>query len=671
MKTPIESMFRATRISCALIATCLLSSGSLTPVHAAASNEPPKENIPPQELKVRQDWQVEMTEKGPGQKGCFQARYPAREWTKVACVPGPDYPMPPHSKSRPRPLNAGGGDDRAAQAPGGAHIISTIGSFDAANNVTSESGTVGNAGPAVANAYTLQINTDFFSGTAGCTTANVPADCSAWEQFVYENRDTFGRAFIQYWLIEYNKPCPPGQGWTFTTVAGFPGSSCWKNNSAGTVAVPAQSVTNLANMSLTGAVSATGDRVSLFDGSMLYFKDGDNAVDAATGWTIAEFNIVGDGGNSAGASQANFNSGAELVTRTRINYGGRSPPDCIVRGFTAETSNLGFSATAPVASQPGPAVIFRENTASASLTANCAHAVTVGDTHLQTFGGLFYDFQAAGDFVLAQSDPGFVVQTRQASGAPTWPDASVNKAVATQMGDTKVAVCLEPSRLSVDGADQQIADGAVLSTPTGVDIWRRGNVYTIIGADGDSVRATVNSTYIDVAVGLGHWPAKVTGLIANVDGDMNKIAARDGTVFTNPFAFSDLYGKFGESWRVSAKDSLLNVCSDRKVEIRNPARPFFAKDLERATYDRTRAVCVAAGVEGDTFLDACALDVAVIGTNDAAKVFLDTRVPAGVGTVTYTGGHDAGVDSWFSKWWFWLIFILIILLLFMLLRKRS
>jgi hypothetical protein len=670
MKAPTRPHFRAPNILRALIASCLLSVIGAPLVHSAAANEPPKERIPPEELRVRQGWQVEMAETPPAGKGCFEARYPTRDWKKVTCVPGPNYPMPPRAKSAPRPLNAGGGDDIAAQAPNG-HIISAIGSFDAATNVTSESGTVGNAGPAVANAYTLQINTDFFSGTAGCATAAVPANCSAWEQFVYENRDTFGRAFIQYWLIEYSKPCPAGQGWTLTAVAGFPGTSCYKNNSGGTVSVPPQAVTNLGNLSLTGSVSASGDRVTVFDGTTLYYKDGDNAVDAASGWTIAEFNIVGDGGNSTGASQANFNAGAELVTRTRINYGGRSPADCVVRGFTAETSNLGFSATAPTASQPGPAVIFRENTASASLTANCAHAVTVGDTHLQTLGGLFYDFQAAGDFVLAQRDPGFVVQTRQASGAPTWPDASVNKAVATQMGGTQVAVCLEPARLSVDGVEKEIADGAVLSTPTGVDIWRRGNVYTIIGADGDSVRATVNSSYIDVAVGLGRWPAKVTGLIANVDGDMNKIAARDGTVFTNPFAFNDLYGKFGESWRVPAKDSLLNVCSDRKIELRNPARPFFAMDLDRATYDRTRAVCVAAGVKGETFLDACTLDVAVIGADDAAKVFLDTRMPVGQAKVTYTGGHGDGMDSWFSKWWSWLILILIILLLLMLLRKRS
>ena len=38
--------------------------------------------------------------------------------------------------------------------------------------------------------------------------------------------------------------------------------------------------------------------------------------------TIAEFNIFGDGGNSAGGGQASFNSGADIVPRTRIIYGG-------------------------------------------------------------------------------------------------------------------------------------------------------------------------------------------------------------------------------------------------------------------------------------------------------------------------------------------------------------
>src|SRR6185503_5424999 len=178
------------------------------------------------------------------------------------------------------------------------------------------------------------------------------------------------------------------------------------------------------------------------------------AVNLAAGWQIAEFNIFGDGGNSAGGGQASFNSGADVVARTQILYGGTAPPNCVAQGFTAETNNLSFGPTAPSASAPGPAVLFQESTAGGA-TSNCAAATTVGDTHLATFGGLFYDFQASGDFVLAQVDPDFVVQTRQVSGAPTWPEASVNSAVATQMGKSKVALCL-PGRLNVDGADAEL-----------------------------------------------------------------------------------------------------------------------------------------------------------------------------------------------------------------------
>src|SRR5262249_7638699 len=145
-------------------------------------------------------------------------------------------------------------------------------------------------------------------------------------------------------------------------------------------------------------------------------------------------------GNSG---QANFNSGAKIVTRTLIVYGGTLPPGCVVDGFTAETNNLSFAPTAPGASPPGPALLVEESTAGGA-TASCSDGTSVGDTHLTTFDGLLYDFQASGDFVVAQVEPDFVVQARQVSGAPTWPNASLNHAVATQMGKTKVAIGVGP-----------------------------------------------------------------------------------------------------------------------------------------------------------------------------------------------------------------------------------
>ena len=659
MTSPSGSHAGVRRVVRILIAASIFMGfypASAIPAPQGKAGPPSKEKLSAEEVRLRTDWRIAMAQVPLPKKGCFQAAYPSKEWGEVLCTSTPNYPMPP--RLGPRPLIVGNGDDIMAEAPSG-FISTAIGSFDSLTNVTSESGPVC-SGASVANAYTLQLNTEFFTSTA-CSGAAVPADCQGWEQFVYENYGTAGRAYIQYWLLSYNTACPAG----WNTYAVGADTYCWRNNSGGAVAVPNQPITDLGQLSLSGTASATADSVTLSDGGIAYARAGDNAVNAAAGWRLAEFNVFGDG---CGA-QADFNAGAELVVRTRIFYGGTAPPFCSAQGFTGETNNLSFGPIPPpAASQPGPAVIFRESTAGGAGS-NCAAATTVGDTHLATFDGLFYDFQASGDFVLAQVEPDFVVQARQVSGAPTWPNASVNSAVATRMGKTVVAVCLGRSQLSVNGERTELADGMSLSTPDGVVIWRRGNVYFITSPSGNSVRATVNASWIDVAVGLGRCPAKVTGLLTNANGDVNKIATRDGAVLTSPFAFDDLYHHYADSWRVQLGESLLSGCGDKKVERGIPRKTFYSRDLDPKVAERTRAVCVAAGVKGDALLDACTLDVAVIGAAAAAKVFVAAPQPVAVGTIV---GATSGHGGWgLLRWWPLLILIVLILLALLILRRRG
>jgi hypothetical protein len=334
-------------------------------------------------------------------------------------------------------------------------------------------------------------------------------------------------------------------------------------------------------------------------------------------------------------------------------------------------NNLTFGPTAPGATAPGPAVIFTESIAGGA-TSNCAAASTIGDTHLRTFNGLFYDFQAAGDFTLAEVGKDFTVQTRQVSGAPTWPNATVNKAVAARFGTTQVAICLAPpgrdegATVHVNGTLTTVADGKTLELPGEVGIARQGNVYQLTSEDGDSVRATVNPTWIDVSVGLGQWPVAVRGLIANSNGNLNQIAARDGFALTNPFPFNDLYHRFADSWRVSGETSMLSVCNAGKaVEVGIPTRTFYAKDLEPGIREKAQGVCTTAGVKQGPLFEACTLDVAVIGNDAAAKVFVEALPPAAVGTIT--GGSGGIFEKW---WWLLLLLLLIILLLWFLMRKK-
>jgi hypothetical protein len=119
-------------------------------------------------------------------------------------------------------------------------------------------------------------------------------------------------------------------------------------------------------------------------------------------WNTAEFNIFGDGGGG----QAALSAGTTIDARTEVTNGTGAAPQCVASGtgFTGETNNLTFGPGAPPASQPGPAVLFEESSAGGAPSA-CAAATTVGDTHLGTYNGLAYDFQAAGDFVLSETDP--------------------------------------------------------------------------------------------------------------------------------------------------------------------------------------------------------------------------------------------------------------------------
>ena len=646
--------------------------GAYSPAAAQQTSRPQAsaaEQVSPEEAQRRKDWNHSMLLKPAPAKGCFTSAYPNTEWKKVAC--GPKRTMPMLPRNGPRPNIVGNNNDISAQAPSG-HISAAIGHFENLSNVTSESGPVNNAGSSNANTYTLQINPNHFNvggGTGVCAGSPNPS-CGSWEQFVYENNGS-GSAYIQYWLLAYGATCPTGQNWNQISLYGT--IYCWKNNSTGPATVPAQAITNMANWTMSGQVSASGDSVTMSTGTNAYTANGDNSVDAKDNWTITEFNIFGDGGGG----QATFNNGASANTRTEIIYGGRSAPTCAAQGFTAETNSLSFGPTTPAATTPGPAVIFQESTAGGQ-TASCAQAATIGDTHVHTVQSLLYDFQASGDFTIAQVAPNFTVQARQVSGAPTWPNAAVNHAVAAQFGKTKVAICMAPPgrdqtpSVHVNGVLTAVADGSLLALPEGAGISRQGNVYTLTSLGGDSVTATVNTPanathWINVAVGLGAWPAAVRGVIANANGNVNQIESRDHVVLTNPFGLEDLYRKFGDSWRVAGEDSMLTACNTDKepVQIGIPSATFYANDLDAAVRGKAGAACTTAGVAAGPLFDACTLDVAVIGDDSAAKVYVGAIPPAAVAVIT--GG--TGIVAMLMKWW-WLLLLLALLVIVWLLKRR-
>jgi hypothetical protein len=560
---------------------------------------------------AQQAWQTQISQLAKPAQGCFKATYPEVTWQKSACATPPKTPMTPRVAApslphlTPRPMVVGNGDDISAKAPSG-FIFNGIGSFDNVSGVTSESSPPNGVGAPAPNAFSLQLNTDFFVSSACALSPNL--SCRGWEQFIFANDGTSGQTFIQYWLIYYSTTCPAG--W----INYYP--HCYRNSPTA-AAVPNQPITNLANLKVSGTANPGSDSVTTFVGLTAYTTAGGNYVSASAGWKIAEFNVFGDGGGF----QANFNPGASLTVRTRINYGGTAAPICVAQGFTGETNNLSFGSPPPPATPPGPAVLVTENTTNSS-TANCALATAVGDTHELTVAGLAYDFQAYGGFIEARTGTGFLVESQKRNGGPTWPNASVNSCVGARSGSDSVVVTLGP-KLYVNGTPTALTSGQ-LALPSGVVINRSGNTYTVVSDAGDSMKAEVNPTYINLTVGLGTWPTTVRGLLGNPNNDVTLLEAADGTDFSVPLSFNDLYNVYGQSWRVLPTDTLLAPCNGQ-TQIGNPTKTFFVNDLPTDLRQQAQTVCVKAEIQ-QAWLNNCTLDVAVLGEN-AAQVYIGAAPP--------------------------------------------
>jgi hypothetical protein len=575
---------------------------------------------------LRQTWAKTMHRTPAPKEGCFQASYPSTQWQEVQCAPPNGY-----RSARPRRLNqkgaghedvggTGGGtplnNDIVVQAPSGHLLSKVIGSFPTANGIASESSVgvaaFGGGGALGANEYTLQVNTNTTHSAACGSFSN----CLAWQQYVFAT-NTFAsftstaltdksEVFIEYWLFDYgvdngSNICPSGFFDAGPSVFGSPGDDCLQNT-PGTVVQDGQlPITDLGDLTFSGSATADGtDEATLtYNGQAYKATVPDSNTDISSVWNQAEFNVVGN----AGGSEAVFNNGTSLIAKLEVTDGSTSAPLCVFNGgSTGESNNLNFvpSTTSPVCCPYGgsdPSIGFMEVFDTHTHTASCGASSITGEPHITTVNDVYYNFQAAGEFVALLDPDGTEIETRQTAlptVAPGNYDPSglnddglvsclaMNTAVAARVGSHRVTY--EPSfsvaygkgpfdlridgKLATPGAGGiNLGDGAEVKNSAaggGIEVdFPDGKIMTAIpsgsldsmnllnvqfektGLLGDGEGAEESGIAGDVP--RGSWlPALPTGA---------SLGAMPATLHQR---YVTLYNTFGNAWRVTSKNTLFD-----------------------------------------------------------------------------------------------------------------
>jgi hypothetical protein len=213
------------------------------------------------------------------------------------------------------------------------------------------------AGTETSDTFSLQLNSGFFSASPACSSAANPAECQAWQQFVYATTSDAAfkpRLFMQYWLLNYGSTCPT----TWKAASGEQGD-CYVNSPA--VMPATMTASELGGTSLEGSAAVGGsDQAILITPTAAYaISNADSVLDLASSWNAAEFGIFGD----SNGTQATFGAGTTLRVMTATDNGTALSPTCSREGFTSETNNLHLAKTPVKAAGSTPSIVSEQSNA--------------------------------------------------------------------------------------------------------------------------------------------------------------------------------------------------------------------------------------------------------------------------------------------------------------------
>jgi hypothetical protein len=152
---------RITQLAGALAATTLAVSAISAGTASAAA---------PSATRTKAQWQAAIRHiRQPG-TGCWHVSYPALQWHASKCVTAPRIPFAPGPALRRArhagPAVGGGGIGYAAKVSG--LIAQATGTFQNVSPGITEQGQLNDKGPLTANVFSLQLNSQAYTGSGAC-----------------------------------------------------------------------------------------------------------------------------------------------------------------------------------------------------------------------------------------------------------------------------------------------------------------------------------------------------------------------------------------------------------------------------------------------------------------------------------------------------------------------
>lgn len=250
----------------------------------------------------------------------------------------------------------------------------------------------------------------------------------------------------------------------------------------------------------------------------------------------------------------------------------------------------------------------------------CVGAHGWGDPHNVTFDLTAYNFQAVGEFILAESTTSsFTVQVRQANWGG---GAAVFSAVAARVGADRIGIYRgNPANVFINGTPTAITGFTPL--PDGGSISRQSDGAFLVAWPGsERMKVYDRGNYLDVYVFVPSYQrGHLRGLMGNANGNpSDDFALRDGTPLTAPLTFEQMYRDancFAHSWRITQAESLFDYANGQNTatftDLNAPYTWPSSQDFTPQQRLDAETVCLNAGVTQPFALEACILDVGLTG----------------------------------------------------------